>query len=117
MRSYEETMALGQAQYQDVIDALSAAGLPATFTQTGGMNAALEVLLDGGHALLITDAEDSLSWVRSEQDGWGVGLYARGEQYDGQILAAASDPANETGALLRLIHQVLADGAAAASGA
>lgn len=109
MLSYEETMALGQAHYQDVIDELAAAGLPATFTQTGGMNAALEVLLDGGHALLITDAEDSLSWARSEQDGWGVGLYARGEQYDGQILAAASVGTSDTGSLLQLIHAVLAE--------
>ncbi|MCZ2814482.1 hypothetical protein O2W15_23880 [Modestobacter sp. VKM Ac-2979] len=50
---------MGQSQYQDVIDGLSTAGLPATFAQTGGMNAALEVLLDGGHSLLITDFEDS----------------------------------------------------------
>ena len=34
MLTYEQTMALGQEQYQDVIDELSVAGLPATFTQT-----------------------------------------------------------------------------------
>ncbi|MDP9459968.1 MAG: hypothetical protein M3Q22_06875 [Actinomycetota bacterium] len=70
MLDYESTMRLGQAQYQDVIDDLTGAGLPTSFTQTGGMNAALEVRLDGGHTLLVTDAEDSLSWARAEHAGW-----------------------------------------------
>jgi len=33
------------------------------FTQTGGMCAALEGTLEAGQHLLITDAEDSLSWI------------------------------------------------------
>ena len=61
MLSYDATMSIGQASYQDVLDHLAVGGFGATFTQTGGMNAALEVVLDGGHTLLITDAEDSLS--------------------------------------------------------
>ena len=89
MLSFEETMAIGQAQYQDVIDRLTAAGWPTVFTQTGGMNAALEVMLDGGFSLLITDAFDSLAWARDEHEGWTVGLYAPANQYDGDCMVSA----------------------------
>ena len=107
MLSYEQTMALGQAQYQDVIDGLSAAGLPAEFTQTGGMNAALQVSLDGGWSLLVTDAEDSLSWARAEQQGWGVGLYAPEHAFDGECRAWATTPDNDLPALRAVIEEVL----------
>lgn len=107
MLSYEETMTLGQARYQDVLDALAAAGHLAAFTQTGGMNAALEVVLEGGWALLITDAEDSLSWDRATQEGWGVGLYAPDERYDGTLLAWSSTDDVDTSSLLALVEQVL----------
>ena len=110
MLTYEETMALGAAEYEDVLDALAAAGLPATFTQTGGMNAAIEVLLDGGHSLLVTDAEDSLSWARTEHTGWGVGLYPPEDQYDGGVTAAASTDTGTIQALLELIQAVLREG-------
>ncbi|MFW3171160.1 hypothetical protein [Geodermatophilus sp. CPCC 206100] len=112
MLSYEETMAVGQAQYQDVIDALTAAGLPTTFTQTGGMNAALEVLLDGGHSLLVTDADDSLSWSRAEQAGWSVCLYPPADQYDGTPVASATTRDTTVEDLLALVRQVLERGVA-----
>lgn len=41
-------MAWGKQQYRDVLDTLHRAGLSADFVQTGGMCAALEVMLDGG---------------------------------------------------------------------
>ncbi|WP_448640747.1 hypothetical protein [Geodermatophilus sp. URMC 63] len=107
MLSYEATMALGQAQYQDVIDALSGAGLPTVFTQTGGMNAALEVRLDGGHTLLVTDAEDSLAWARAEHSGWAVALYAPEQAYDGEALAADTTDDGTTAALRTLVERVL----------
>lgn len=107
MLTYEQTMALGQEQYQDVIDELSVAGLPATFTQTGGMNAALEISLDGGWSLLVTDAQDSLSWARAEQQGWGVGLYAPEHAYDGECRAWTSTTANSVQALQSCIEEVL----------
>ena len=65
-----EAMAIGAARYADIITTLNGAGLPTVFTQTGGMCAALEVTLEAGQHLLITDAEDSLSWDRDEQRGW-----------------------------------------------
>ncbi len=107
MLTYEQTMASGQAQYQDVIDELSVVGLPATFTQTGGMNAALEISLDGGWSLLVTDAEDSLSWARAEQQGWGVGLYAPEHAYDGDCRAWTSTTLNSVQALQSCIEEVL----------
>lgn len=88
MIDYDATLQLGAQRYRDVLDLLAASGLTASFTQTGGMNAALEVLLDGGHTLLITDAEDSLAWDREEHHGWGVGLYPPDQaNTDGECLA------------------------------
>lgn len=112
METFDQAMRAGQAQYQDVIDALTAAGYPATFTQTGGMNAALEVLLEGGWALLITDAEDSLSWERTTQRGWGVGLFAPDEQYMVAPQAFGETPETDTETLLSLVPEVLREGVA-----
>ncbi len=98
----------GAAQYRDVLDRLAAGGLSATFTQTGGMNAALEVMLDGGYTLLITDAEDSLSWQR-EQQGWGVGLYPPDQaNTDGECLAFDSTADGSGAAAVPLARAVLA---------
>ena len=58
MLSYDETMSRGAAEYEDVLRRLARAGFPATFTQTGGMNAALDVTLEGGYFLLITDGQE-----------------------------------------------------------
>lgn len=108
MLDYDATMLIGRSRYQDVLDHLTAAGLPAAFTQTGGMNAALEVQLDGGHTLLITGAEDSLSWDREEGQGWGVGLYPPDQaNTDGECLSFESTEHGEVPALLPLIHRVL----------
>lgn len=106
MMSYEETMSWGARQYQDILDRLDEVGLPAVFTQTGGMCAAIQVQLETGRELLITDAEDSLSWARTEQLGWGVGLYSSDEHSDGAIRFECSDDSS-TDSLLRLISAVL----------
>jgi hypothetical protein len=106
MLDYATTMRIGASGYQDVLDALDRAGLPAEFTQTGGMNAALQVTLEGGRILLITDADDALSWDRAEQLGWGVGLYADQELGDGaQIYDSCQS--NDPAALLDLIRSLL----------
>lgn len=49
-------------------------------TRVGG---ARRSQLETGHTLLVTDAEDALSWERAEHAGWGVGLYEHGEHTDG----------------------------------
>jgi hypothetical protein len=81
--TYDETMAWGAQQYQDVLDALAEVGLDGEFTQTGGMCAALQVTLDGGYYLLFTDKEDTLAWSRVEHEGWYVGLFEPEERRKG----------------------------------
>lgn len=78
--SYDETMVWGARQYRDVLDALAEAGIDGEFNQTGGMCAALEVTLDGGYYLLLTDRDDTLSWSRSQHEGWYIGLFAPEER-------------------------------------
>lgn len=108
MRDIQAAMDIGTERYRDVIDALNAAGLPTIFTQTGGMCAALEVVLETGRYLLITDAGDSLSWNRAEQNGWGVGLYRPGsEGDDGPERFSEDEDSTSTETLLRLVREVL----------
>jgi hypothetical protein len=106
---YTAAMALGAAQYADVLTALTEAGFPTVFTQTRGMCAALEITLDNGGHLLVTDAEDTLAWNRADHAGWGVGLYPRDDDqaYDSGSLAYGSTPDSDTAALLALVHDVL----------
>lgn len=109
MLDYDATMSIGQAQYQVVLDHLAGSGFRATFTQTGGMNATLEVPLDGGHTLLITDAEKPLSWDRQERRGWGVGLYPPDQaKTDGECMAFDRTEDGSVPALLMLADKVLA---------
>lgn len=51
MLDYDTTMGTGQARHQADVDRLAGTGLGADFTETGGMNAALEVLLASGHTI------------------------------------------------------------------
>lgn len=109
MLSYEATLTVGASRYRDILEVLRGAGLDATFIQTGGMNAALEVLLEGGSTLLVTDAEDSLAWDREEHQGWGVGLYPPDRaNNDGQCLAFESTDDGSPAALVPLARAVLA---------
>jgi hypothetical protein len=110
MLDYETTMKTGQDRYQDVLDRLRTAGMPGVFTQTGGMCAALEVVLDSGHVLLVTDKDDPLSWDRTEHRGWGAGLYPPEQaNSDGECLAFKSTEDGSVEALQPLIDRVLAD--------
>lgn len=108
MLDYEDTMRHGAAEYADAVDALRAAGLPAEFTQTGGMNAAIEALLEGGRRLVVADCEDSLAWTRAEHRGWSVGLYPAEEGGDAVSFDTTEDGSVE--ALLRLVGQVFRAG-------
>ena len=103
----DEAMAVGTARYADIIATLNSAGLPTVFTQTGGMCAALEVTLENGQHLLITDAGDSLSWERGEQRGWGVGRYVTDSEYDDGPLAFAESADRSIEALFVLVREVL----------
>lgn len=100
-------MALGRAQYSDVIASLAELGLPAEFIQTGGMNPAIEVQLETGAHRLITDAEEPLSWHREDQRGWAVGLYPNSEESEDPEHLESTE-SNEVEALLALVKHVLA---------
>ena len=105
---YAEAMTRGRGQYRDVLAALAGAGVFAEFTQTGGMCAAIDAVLDGGAVLLVTDAEDTLAWERSEHHGWYVVLWPRGyEDSDAAPLAEASAEDGSVPALLALVADVL----------
>jgi hypothetical protein len=99
-------MKAGRQEYRNVLAQLEEVGLPSEFTQTGGMNAAIEVQLETGAHLLITDADDSLAWHRNEQQGWGAGLYSDPEHEDGPE-RFESCQSNEIGALIELVKLVL----------
>lgn len=100
-------LAEGAERYFDVIGALVAAGLPAEFITTGGNNAALEVILDNGAHLLVSNCDDALSWDRQQQHGWSVGRYRpSSEGDDGPVRWAESDDTSVE-VLLDLICQVL----------
>jgi hypothetical protein len=106
--TYEQTMAYGAEQYRDVLHALAASGLPAEFIQTGGMCAAIEVALDSGSYLLLTDLEDTLSWERSQHAGWFVGLYEPEERrtVDGPLRCLEDDDGSSAKAV-ELARRVL----------
>jgi hypothetical protein len=104
---FDQAMKVGAARYGTVIETLNNSGLPTTFTQTGGMCAALEIRLETGGHLLITDAEDSLSWNRDEQHGWGVGLYRAESEYDDGPLAFAESDDRSIESLFVLVREVL----------
>lgn len=108
MLDYDTTMRAGADRYADVIALLRGRGLPAVFTQTGGMCAAIEAQLEGA-VLLVTDAEDSLAWDRDEHRGWGVGLYADREYGDGPLAFQASEDGSAD-ALPPLLERVLRAG-------
>lgn len=108
MYDYDEVMRLGAGEYVDVLDALCGVGLPVEFVQTGGMNAAIEAVLEGGRRLLVADDEDPLAWTRAEHRGWSVGLYPAGEGADPISFDTTVD--GGVPALLGLVDRVLRAG-------
>ncbi|MFD9680558.1 hypothetical protein ACFWAD_11825 [Rhodococcus sp. NPDC059969] len=72
---YGQSIEYGTLQYLDVLDLLSSNGYRATFTQTGGMSAAIELAIDENKFALITDADGPLAWERADHQGWAVGVY------------------------------------------
>lgn len=115
MMTYEQTIAFGAGQYADVLEMLNREGLPATFTQTGGMCAAIEVQLETGQTLLITDADDTLSWYRAEQAGWGVGRYTADADHE-VIAYEQNDASEDLDTLKTLIRAVLIPSATSPKG-
>jgi hypothetical protein len=69
------------------------------------MNAALAVSLPDGKYLLITDADDALSWYRDDQLGWAVGLYPSDDLPDATAFDQTPDGSTES--LVRTIDVVM----------
>jgi hypothetical protein len=67
-------MRRAELTYSDAIAALRQLEVPATITQTGGMNLALTWQTAKGY-YLVTDYEDSLPWNREHHQGWTLGRY------------------------------------------
>lgn len=104
--SYEAQMRCAARSYSDVTATLLEHGLPASFTQTGGMCAAIEIRLERG-ALLVTDASEVLPWTPQTQCGWGVGYYPSEDACDGPT-EYVEDPADTSIArLLELVRECL----------
>ena len=106
MFGFEETMASIKAQYQDVIDELTTAGLPTTFASVGGLNVGLEVRLDVGHVLLVTDAAGSLPSSRAEHDGWAVALFPSELGYSGEMVAGDASAVSSVAGLRALVDRL-----------
>lgn len=110
MLDYDTTMRLGEQEYAEAITGTCRAGIPVRFTQTGGMNAALEEVLDDGCTCWSATRRMPCRGP-SEQTGWGVGLYHSAEDPDPLAFGSINDTG--TTALITLIRQVLRDAATA----
>lgn len=62
-----------EGQYDDIIDLLHRHGYNAGIMDTGGGCLAIEIPLDTGRTLIITDKQGPLD-NRDELRGWGIGL-------------------------------------------
>ncbi|GAA4807983.1 hypothetical protein GCM10023200_52070 [Actinomycetospora chlora] len=85
MMDVREAMQVGEASYATQLGELRRAGFAASFTQTGGMCAALEIVLERGY-LLVTNSEDELPWSPEELRGWGVGYYECEDVSEGPVV-------------------------------
>jgi hypothetical protein len=106
-RDVDSALAHGRREYADVLAALDGWDRGAAiFTQTGGMCAALQMRLETGYLVLVTEADDPLAWSRADHASWGVGVYA-GPEGAGEALIfdVTGDPSLE--GLLRLMRRVL----------
>ncbi|QOW01677.1 hypothetical protein [Rhodococcus pyridinivorans] len=91
MAKYKEVLEYGTKQYADVFSLLAANGFQASFTQTGGMCAAIELCIDEERFALITEDDGPLEWERFEHHGWAVGVYNKADTSDAVILETVPD--------------------------
>ncbi|WP_433194346.1 hypothetical protein ACQP1G_37155 [Nocardia sp. CA-107356] len=76
MNTKQETWASDtEKEYADVLQALEAHGYDAAMTNTGGGCLAITFKPLMTRTVLITDKEGPLELQRSDQTGWGVGVY------------------------------------------
>ena len=105
VNAYGQSIEYGTLQYLDVLDLLSSNGYRATFTQTGGMSAAIELALDQSKFALITDADGPLTWDREDHQGWAVGVYEYQDTSD--AVAYESTANSDSEALMRILQAAI----------
>lgn len=104
MDEYREALEYGTKQYADVFALLADHGFQASFTQTGGMCAAIELYVDEDRFALVTEDDGPLEWERSEHRGWAVGVYEKADTSDAVIFETVPD--DSPAALLTLLASV-----------
>jgi hypothetical protein len=90
---YDRAMTHAAEVYADVLSALAQAGYVAAMTQTGGMCLAIEISLDVGDTVLVTDKDEILPWDRDDHRGWGIDRYAAGDSSE-RLQSVAVDDAS-----------------------
>jgi hypothetical protein len=101
---YERAMVHAAELYADVLAELGAVGYDAAIIQTGGMCLAIEISLEDGRTILVTDKDEILPWEREWHQGWGIGVYAASDDTEliQSVLVDDSSPSALIGALAPL---------------
>ncbi|WP_305779114.1 hypothetical protein [Nocardia nova] len=95
-----------EQQYDDVLKLLSDRGYAPGVTMTGGGCYAIMFTPIPGREVCITDSHGPLAEVRTEQVGWGLGVYNEDEEDVFYEVTADSSPA----ALLALLDKARSAG-------
>ncbi|MEH3078067.1 MAG: hypothetical protein PGN11_15625 [Quadrisphaera sp.] len=99
----------GHGEYCDVLDLLDRAGLDASLTHDGDELRAIEVVLDDGQALVITEVDGCLAARRAEHRSWGVSLYPVGAERGEPVAWDGVPDDGSPEALMPLVSGVLLD--------
>ncbi|MBC3760939.1 hypothetical protein ACUN7V_18100 [Quadrisphaera oryzae] len=99
----------GRAEYGDVLALLDRAGLDASLTHDGDELRAIEVVLDDGQALVITEVDGCLAPRREEHRSWGVSLYPVGAERGEPVAWDGVPDDGSPEALMPLVSGVLLD--------
>ncbi|MGQ7296595.1 hypothetical protein [Quadrisphaera sp. KR29] len=98
-----------RAEYADVLQLLGRNGLEAALTHDGDELRAIEVLLDDGQALVITEVDGCLAPRRAEHRSWGVSLYPAGAERGEPVAWDGVPDDGSPEALVLLVSGVLLD--------
>ncbi len=99
----------GQTEYGDVLALLARAGLDAALTHDGDELRAIEVVLDDGQSLVITEVDGALAPCRAEHRSWGVSLYPLGAERGEPVAWDGVPDDGSPEALVPLVSGVLLD--------
>ncbi len=107
----DDATAFGARQYWDVLQLLTRAGLQADFVVDDDGGAAVQIQLDSGQTLLVTEVDGPLPRLREDHRSWGVSLHRtrRGPDEEGPAAWDGSQDDGSLKALLPLVSGVLLD--------